>query len=116
MTINKSGYQPLNEELIVHVYEALEGIIKDKNGDYRRGSEHGLIIPFNALESEAFRATTGIVVEMGENTFPTLSKAPTLGEILVFKPYAGTNICGDDGEWYRILTWKEIRAIYKPQQ
>lgn len=111
--LNNSAYQPLNEELIVHIHEALDGIIKDKNGDYRRGGEFGLIVPFNTLETKAFQSTTGIVVEMGENVFPSLKKAPVLGQVLVFKPFAGTNICGDDGQWYRILNWKEIRAIYK---
>ena len=46
-----------------------------------------------------------------KNTFPSLTKKPKVGDRVVFKPYAGMNIYGDDDQFYRILTWKEIRAI-----
>lgn len=108
--INKSGFQPFNEELIVHVDKPLEGFTKDDKGDYRKG-KFGLITPYEVIEGLAFRESTGIVVEMGEYTFPSLSKKPSVGDRVVFKPYAGMNIYGDDDQFYRILTWKEIRAI-----
>ncbi len=107
---NKSNFHPLNEELIVHVDKPLAGFVKTDQGDYKKGF---ILHTYPTIESAAFRETTGIVVEMGENVFPNIKKAPKIGDTVVFKPYAGMNIYGDDDQFYRILTWKEIRAIYQ---
>lgn len=118
--LNKSNYHPLNEELIILIQKPTEGLEITKELDTsgkptfrKKGSAFSLLMPFSKIETEAFQSTTGVVVEMGENVFPNISKAPKLGDTVVFKPYAGMNIYGDDDQFYRILTWKEIRAIYQ---
>lgn len=108
--MNKSNFHPLNEELIIWIDKPLEGFTLTDKGDYKKGY---LIHTYESIEHAAFKETTGVVVEMGENVFPNITKAPKVGERVVFKPYAGMNIYGDDKQFYRILTWKEIRAIYQ---
>lgn len=107
---NKSNFHPLNEELLIWVDKPLEGFVQTESGDFKKGF---VIHPFSTIEHTAFKDTTGIVIEMGENVFPNITKAPKIGDRVVFKPYAGMNINGDDGQFYRLLTWKEIRAIYQ---
>ena len=107
---NNSSFHPLYEELIIWVDKPLEGVVKTEQGDYKKGF---LIYSYENIEHAAFKETTGVVVEMGENAFPNLKKAPKVGDRVVFKPYAGMNIYGDDDQFYRILSWKEIRAIYQ---
>lgn len=107
---NKSNFHPFNEELLVHIDKPLIGFTKTEQGDYKKGF---LLHTYASIESEAFRESTGIVIEMGENVFSNLKNAPKIGDRVVFKPYAGMNIYGDDDQFYRILTWKEIRAIYQ---
>lgn len=117
---NKSNFHPLNEELIILIEKPTEGLEMTDQLDTagkplfkKKDSSFGLLIPFSKIETEAFQSTTGIVIEMGENVFPNITKAPKVGDTVVFKPYAGMNIYGDDNQFYRILTWKEIRAIYQ---
>jgi len=117
---NKSNFHPLNEELIILIEKPTEGLEITKELDQagkptfkKKDSPFSLLIPFSKIETEAFQSTTGVVVEMGEHVFPDIKKAPKIGDTVVFKPYAGMNIYGDDDQFYRILTWKEIRAIYQ---
>jgi len=117
---NNSNFHPINEELIVLISKPTEGLEITQDLDTtgkpcfkKKDSPFSLLIPFSKIESEAFQSTVGIVVGMGENVFPNIKDAPKLGDTIVFKPYAGMNIYGDDDQFYRILTWKEIRAIYK---
>jgi len=107
---NKSKFLPINEEVLIHIDRPLKGFKKIDGGHWTKGF---VIIPFSELESTAYAETTGILVEIAENAFPNLKKAPKVGNRVTFKPYAGMNVFGDDDQFYRLLSWKEVRAIHQ---
>lgn len=58
---------------------------------------------------KAYKASRGIVVEVKSKDRELL---PELDSVILFRPYAGINIEGDDGEYYRILEASEINGVY----
>lgn len=101
---NLSNYHPIGNKLIVWI-DCVEMTKKTAGGI--------LINSTTATPSEqAYQATTGILMEITEECYAGKTTKPVLGDRLVFRPYSGIHIIGDDGNFYRILEDREINAVH----
>lgn len=103
---NNSNFHPIGNKLIVWI-DCVEGI-------KMKTSTKGIFLTgkIQSPEEQAYEATTGILVEMPDECYEKRKNKPKLGDRLVFRPYAGIHIIGDDGNFYRILEDREINAIH----
>jgi len=104
--MNKSNFHPIGSRLMVYI-DSVEKVEQSKSGLIIKANQN-LLTP----EEQAYRATTGILIELGDGAFANKTP-PQLYDRLVFKPYAGIHIVGDDANYYRILEDKEINAIHR---
>lgn len=101
-SMNESNHIPVNNGVIIH----LDNIKESTAG--------GLIVPIEAQLNQAKEQTSGILIAVGAHAFEDLDVKPTIGDRVKFQKHCGTTI-DENKKWFRILSDKEVHAIYKPQ-
>lgn len=107
--VNASGWSPINDYVLV---------LPDKIATRSSG---GVELPEEIAERMQLAATTGILVECGEDAFewnsdrtrPFGGKKPQPGTRVVFEKFAGKPMLGEDGQTYRIMDDKAIGGVRK---
>jgi len=108
---NNSGIIPLGYKVLIKVKE-----LEEKT----RG---GIIIPDEVLQKEGAASQVATLIDHGEAAF-TIGMAdlpkewnilPKIGATILINKYAGINVKGKDDDEYRIITDKEIIAIFNEE-
>lgn len=105
MIENKSGFKPVilpkNSRMLAYICELGE-----------QKSQGGLILRASYTEEEAYKQTTGILVEIiHSNEEDKNNCSAKIGDKLSFKPYAGIHKVGKDCKAYRLLDGYEVHSI-----
>lgn len=106
---NKSGCAPIGDRVLI-----LPDMAMAK-------SQGGIGLPDDVVERMQLSASSGVIVEVGDDAFawnsdrtrPFGGYKPKPGDRVHFEKYAGKEIVGDDGAKYRICDDKAIGAIRK---
>jgi len=106
---NKSGCTPVGDRVLI-----LPDIAMTK-------SQGNVALPDEVVERMQLSASSGVIVECGDDAFvwnsdrtrPFGGYKPKPGDRVHFEKYAGKEIVGDDGAKYRICDDKAIGAIRK---
>lgn len=106
--VNRSGVVTVGDMILVMVDKAAT---KTK----------GLIeLTEDTIHANQLAGQTGIVVSIGEGAYlwtrdrarPFAGRKPEIGDRIWFQRYAGFEIYGEDGAFYRVLSDVSIGAIY----
>jgi chaperonin GroES len=105
---NDSGCHPIGDRVLIRP-------------DIAAGSSGTLKLPDNVIERTQLSASSGVIVELGEDAFtwnfdrtrPFGGTKPKAGDRVFFDIYAGKVILGDDGVEYRLVDDKCIGGVRK---
>lgn len=113
--VNHSNRQPIGSKLIVFLDEVPN--IKTKYGDWKKKEDDLLLIGNEQRLVMAERATTGIIMVMGDQCFKDISESekPRVGDRVTFTSYSGLPKYEGD-MCYRSLKDEEIHDWYIPQR
>jgi chaperonin GroES len=106
---NKSGCMPVGDRVLI-----LPDIAMTK-------SQGNIALPDDVVERMQLSASSGVIVEIGDDAFawnsdrtrPFGGYKPKPGDRVHFEKYAGKEIVGDDGAKYRLVDDKAIGGIRK---
>lgn len=106
---NKSGCVPVGDRVLI-----LPDIAMTK-------SQGNIALPDDVVERMQLSASSGVIVEIGDDAFawnsdrtrPFGGYKPKPGDRVHFEKYAGKEIVGDDGAKYRLVDDKAIGGIRK---
>lgn len=105
---NECGMRPVGDMALILVDAAMEE------------TAGGIIIPGTSIEVQQMAAESGTIVGLGSNAFYWNSDRsrpwvgddkPVVGDHIIFSRYAGKEIFGNDGNFYRLVLDKEIGGI-----
>lgn len=104
---NRSGWEPVGDYVLVQP----DAIAMQTTG--------GIALPDDVGEREQMAASTGVIVECGEEAFKWNAdrtrlfegRKPKGGDRVIFEKYAGKVFRGEDGIMYRVLEDKNIGCI-----
>ena len=107
--VNKSGCIPVGDRVLI-----LPDMAMTK-------SQGGVGLPDEVVERMQLSASSGVIVEIGDDAFawnsdrtrPFSGYKPKPGDRVHFEKYAGKEIVGDDGAKYRLVDDKAIGGIRK---
>lgn len=113
---NKSGIHPNEYQVLVRPTKA-EDEIKDK---YKHLAAANFTIADEQREREDAAATRGRIVECSYLAFTydewPASYKPKVGQMVIFGRYAGVSVTGHDGEEYRLINDRDIKAVVEEKQ
>ena len=104
---NLSGITPIGDQVLV---------LPDKAVETTAG---GVVLPESITETHSMAAESGIIVAIGDGAWAwNMDRTrrfegnhPEVGDRVCFVRYAGTEVIGDDGEMYRIMSDASISGI-----
>lgn len=101
MSKNESGVIPLEYHVLVKPSEVLSK------------TSGGVHLPSSSVEQQTHATNEAEIVAIGGLAFtqPTWPDAPSVGDKVLMKKYAGTLVTGKDGSKYRIINDKDVGAI-----
>ena len=113
---NKSGIHPSEYQVLIRPNQA-EDEIKTK---YKGLAQINFTIADEQRERENAASTRGRVVEasclaFSYDEWPDAYK-PKPGQTVIFGRYAGVSVTGHDGEEYRLVSDRDIKAIVEEKQ
>lgn len=102
----KPGFYPVEYNVLI----AAEGVVERSAG--------GIIIPPKAAETTQAASMKGLLVAVSALAFdyaewPSGSRKPQVGDIVLFAKYAGVLVTGDDGRELRACKDRDIIAVYQ---
>lgn len=105
---NKSGLLPVEYRVLVKPEK-----IEETDPVLRRAKEAGIELPEEPSVREQMAQQRGVIIACGGNAFSDWKGyRPEPGVRAMFAKYAGYNIEGEDGEFYRMLNDKDISAVF----
>lgn len=104
---NTSGAKPVGEQVLVRPDVAAEK------------TSGGVMIPDSVRERQSGAAETGVLVAVGDGAFvwnadrtrAWTGEKPKPGDRVYFARYSGTEIVGDDGKMFRLMSDNCIGAV-----
>lgn len=100
MTANTSGLAPVEYKILIEPTEV------------EKISPGGIVLPDSTSEKEKMAQVRGKLIAVGGNAFEDWhGDVPQVGQEVYFAKYAGFNIKGDDGKFYRLCNDKDLAAI-----
>lgn len=98
------GLEPLGYSVLV----ALDVIEETSIG--------GIILPTKHIERENSASEKGRIVAVSDMAFKGGDwagvKIPKAGDVVLFQRYAGSEVEGEDGKKYRIITDADLKGVY----
>lgn len=107
--VNKSGVMPVGDRVLIQPDLAMTR------------SQGNIALPDDVVDRMQLSASSGVIVEMGDDAFAWNSDRtrafagykPKPGDRVHFEKYAGKEIVGDDGVKYRLIDDKAIGGVKK---
>jgi chaperonin GroES len=107
---NHSGYQPLDDKVLV---------LMDEHVELTSG---GIVIPQATAERQSMAGETGLVVALGPAAFQWnddltrkwVGRSPEPGDRVYIERYAGQLVQGIDGRTYRLKSQRCVGALALP--
>jgi len=107
--VNNSGVMPVGDRVLIQPDLAMTR------------SQGNIALPDDVVERMQLSASSGVIVEIGDDAFawnsdrtrPFAGYRPKPGDRVHFEKYAGKEIVGDDGVKYRLIDDKAIGGVKK---